>query len=55
MIQEILAATTVGGAALYLVLKLLVMPQLRAKGPHVPASRLVRRGPKPRTPPSCHG
>ncbi|NUO50214.1 MAG: hypothetical protein HOV80_15275 [Polyangiaceae bacterium] len=55
MIQEILAASTVAGAALYLVFKLWIAPQLRAKGPDVPASRLVRRsGPKPRTPPSCH-
>jgi hypothetical protein len=54
VIQEILAATTVAAAAVYLVFKLVVMPQLRAKGPHVPASRLVRRSPKPSPPPSCH-
>jgi hypothetical protein len=53
MIQEVLAAITVGAAALYLVFKLFVMPRIRAKGPDVPASRLVR---KPRAKPSssCH-
>lgn len=55
MIQEILAAMTVAAAALYLVFKLWVAPQLRTKGPDVPASRLVRRGQKPRPPAGgCH-
>ena len=43
MIQEILAAATVGVAALYLVYKLGLAPALRSRRPHVPAARLVRK------------
>lgn len=43
MIQEILAGGTVAVAALYLGLKLFILPSLRAKRPDVPVSRLVRR------------
>jgi len=55
VIQEILAATTVTAAAVYLGFKLLLLPSLRAKRPDVPVSRLLRkRSPRNTGGSGCH-
>jgi hypothetical protein len=41
--QELLTAATVAGSVLYLVNKLVIAPARRERGPHVPASALVRK------------